>query len=166
MLTYAPPTLHLFVDGSYDPVKRVGGWGVVIVCNDVEIANCSGRMSCADNSVPELAAMLEAICWLKKKVPGEQATIWSDSIYAVTGCNMWRHIWRTNHWRKRAPNGKGRSRDVPNIDLWKALDASLTGYEMIDIAWCKGHVGLAWNERADALARQAVKSATAGVSHK
>lgn len=155
-----PHNLQLFVDGSYDPLKRVGGWAVLVVRNDVEVASQSGSINSVDSSAPELVAVLEALRWLEVNAIGEAATIWSDSTYAVTGCNRWRHIWRTNHWRKRAPNGKGRSRDVPNVDHWKALDALLTRCDMIEIAWCKGHVGLPWNERADALARQAAKPAT------
>ncbi|WP_349040767.1 RNase H family protein [Agrobacterium sp. SORGH_AS 787] len=159
-----PHNLQLFVDGSYDPLKRLGGWGVISVRNDVHIGSRSGSISCADNSAPELVAVLEALRWLEVNAIGEAATIWSDSFYAVTGCNKWRHIWRTNQWRKRAPNGKGRSRDVPNSDLWRALDACLTRCDMIEIAWCKGHVGLPWNEQADALARHAAKPAVLGIA--
>lgn len=156
----APHDLQLYVDGSYDPIKRIGGWGVVVLRNNVELASRSGSIGCTDSSAPELLAILEAFHWLDENTPGEAAMIWSDSTYAVTGCNRWRHIWRTNHWRKRAPNGKGRSRDVPNVDHWKALDTCLTRCDRIEIAWCKGHFGLPWNERADALARQAIQHAT------
>ncbi len=160
MESSAPHDLQLYVDGSYDPIKRIGGWGVVVLRNNVEVASRSGSIGCADSSAPELLAILEALHWLDENTPSEAATIWSDSTYAVTGCNRWRHIWRTNHWRKRAPNGKGRSRDVSNVDHWKALDTCLTRCDRIDVAWCKGHVGLEWNERADTLARRAIQRAT------
>ncbi len=155
---------HLYVDGSYDPTKGRGGWGVLVVRDSAEVTRHCGSLICADSSKPELVAVLEAARWLEQNAAGEVAIIWSDSIYAVNGCNRWRHIWRTNRWRKRAPNGSGRSRNVANMEIWKLIDLHLLKNEMISVQWCKGHVGLEWNESADDLARRALSLPSVSVS--
>ncbi|MGO7203683.1 RNase H family protein, partial [Rhizobium ruizarguesonis] len=73
-------------------------------------------------------------------------------VYAVKGCNSRRHIWRNNGWRKGNPNGNARNRTIGNVELWKAVDLRLSQNALVTIAWCKGHAGIAGNERADALA--------------
>lgn len=151
-----PAEFHLYVDGSYDPKKGKAGWGVLVVRDNAEVGRQSGLFECADSSKPELVAVLEAACWLEQNAAGRSAIIWSDSVYAVNGCNRWRHVWRTNRWRKRAPNGIGRSRNVANMEIWKSIDQHLSRNERITVQWCKGHAGLAWNEKADNVARQAL----------
>ncbi|HYA06535.1 MAG TPA: RNase H family protein, partial [Xanthobacteraceae bacterium] len=42
-----------------------------------------------------------------------------------------------------------------NVDLWKRLDAALAPHQ-VRWHWLRGHAGHAMNERADALARQAI----------
>ncbi|WP_337795749.1 RNase H family protein [Agrobacterium larrymoorei] len=102
----------------------------------------------------EVAAILEALLWLRDNAATEKAIIFSDSVYAVTGCNSWRHMWRNNGWRKRAPNGAGRSRTVASAEIWKKIDALLTDNDAVTIEWCKGHSGRSGNNRAHELAEQ------------
>jgi ribonuclease HI len=100
----------------------------------------------------ELMALLKALIWINCNAIGEPVAIWSDSIYAVKGCNSWRHIWKNNGWRKRGPNANLRSRTIANSELWKAIDLQLSQNHLVTIAWCKGHSGIDGNERADELA--------------
>lgn len=143
--------LHLFVDGCFEPRSGDGGWAFVAYRDGVEIGTgFGGAENCANNAM-ELTAVLEAAIWISRTAPGAAAVIWSDSVYAVEGCNSWRPIWRNNGWKKRNPNGRARNRTIPDAKLWKALDIELSRNSLIAIAWCKGHSGIEGNERADEL---------------
>lgn len=144
--------LHLFVDGCYEPGSGHGGWAFVAYRDAVEIASGFGGVEDSANNSTELIAVLKAVMWINSEAMGQAAAIWSDSIYAVTGCNIRRHIWKNNGWKKNSPNGNGRNRIIANAELWKAVDLQLCRNAMVTIAWCKGHSGIAGNERADALA--------------
>ncbi|MFS2180131.1 ribonuclease H [Rhizobium pisi] len=144
--------LHIFVDGCYDPVSGHGGWAFVAYRDVVEIASGFGGVGDSANNSMELTAVLKAAIWINREATGEAATIWSDSVYAVTGCNIRRHIWKNNGWKKSNPNGNARSRMIANAELWKAVDLQLSQNPLVTIAWCKGHSGIAGNERADELA--------------
>jgi len=144
--------LHLFVDGCYEPGSGHGGWAFVAYRDAAEIASGFGGVEDSANNSMELTAVLRAAIWINSGASGEPATIWSDSVYAVKGCNSRRHIWKNNGWKKSNPNGTARSRTIANAELWKAVDLQLSQNGLVTIAWCKGHSGIAGNERADALA--------------
>ncbi|MBB2785777.1 UNVERIFIED_ORG: ribonuclease HI [Rhizobium esperanzae] len=144
--------LHLFVDGCHEPGSERGGWAFVVFRDAVEIACGFGGVEDTANNSMELLALLEAAIWINREAAGERAVIWSDSVYAVKGCNSWRPIWKNNGWKKSSPNGNARKRTIANADLWKAIDLQLSRNALVTIAWCKGHSGIAGNERADALA--------------
>lgn len=154
--------LHVFTDGCYEPGSGHGGWAFVAYRHAMEIASGFGGIPDSANNSMELTAVLEAALWINSEATGETATIWSDSVYAVTGCNIRRHIWKNNGWKKRSPNGNGRSRAVANARLWKAVDLQLSRNPLIIIAWCKGHAGVAGNERADELADRGCLSLRGG----
>jgi ribonuclease HI len=144
--------LQVYADGCYEPHSGQGGWAFVAYRNLVEIASGSGGIQDSANNAMELSALLEAAIWINGHAAGEPAVIWSDSAYAVKGCNSWRHIWKNNGWKKTSPNARIRSRSIANPDLWKAIDHQLRQNPLLTIAWCKGHSGIAGNERADGLA--------------
>ncbi|MBB3351751.1 ribonuclease HI [Rhizobium lentis] len=144
--------LHVFADGCYDPGSGHGGWAFVAYRDSVEIASNFGGVRDSANNSMELTAVLQAVMWISSDATGEAATIWSDSIYAVKGCNDRRHIWRNNGWKKNNPNGNARSRAIADAELWKAVDLQLSRNALVTIAWCKGHSGISGNERADELA--------------
>ena len=150
--------LHVFVDGCFEPGSRHGGWAFVAYRDGVEIASGFGGAKDTANNTMEVTAVLEAAIWVNRTAADAAAVIWSDSVYAVEGCNGWRPIWRNNGWKKSNPNGKARNRVISDAKIWKALDVQLTQNPMIGIAWCKGHSGTDGNERADALADQGRRS--------
>ncbi len=153
---------HVFVDGCYEPGSGHGGWAFVVYRDAAEIASGFGGAEDSANNSMELTAVLRAAIWINREASGEPATIWSDSIYAIKGCNSWRHIWKNNGWKKSSPNGNARKRTVANAELWKAVDLQLSQNALMTIVWCKGHSGIAGNERADALAdkgRLSIRSA-------
>ncbi|NTF43084.1 ribonuclease H [Rhizobium rhizogenes] len=145
--------IHIFCDGACEPNPGSGGWGVVIYKDGQEVAALSGGLGETTNNVMELTGMLEAIGWLIEHFMKDQAaTIWCDSQYVVNGCNDWRHKWKRNGWSKKGPNSpKREDAEVKNLDLWKAIDEALNKCSALTVAWVKGHVGIAGNERADEL---------------
>lgn len=145
-------SLHVFADGCFEPGSGQGGWAFVALRDDVEIASDFGGNRDSANNAMELIALLEAAIWVNGNAAGEPAVIWSDSNYAVKGCNSWRHMWKNSGWRKKDAGTKARSRIVANHELWKAIDLQLSQNQLLSIGWCKGHSGIPGNERADALA--------------
>ena len=148
----APQGLCVFADGCYEPNTRQGGWAFVAYRDAAEIASDFGGVRALANNSMELVALLNAAIWININAKGESAVIWSDSLYAVNGCNNWRHIWKNNGWKKIVPNANVRARTIANSDLWKTIDLQLSPNPLVTIAWCKGHSGIEGNERADELA--------------
>jgi ribonuclease HI len=144
--------LHVFADGCYDPNSGQGGWAFIAYRGGVEIASDFGGVRDTANNSMELIAILRAIMWISSNAIGEPAVIWSDSIYAVNGCNSWRHIWKTNGWKKVDPNPNARKRTIADPKLWQETDLQLSQNQLLAIAWCKGHSGIDGNELADELA--------------
>jgi ribonuclease HI len=100
----------------------------------------------------ELTALLKAATWLNSLAPGEAAVVWSDSAYAVDGANRWRHIWKTNGWKRIDPDPKARKRRIADQQLWQDIDLELSRNPFLTVIWCKGHSGIEGNEAADRLA--------------
>jgi len=146
--------LEMFSDGCYEPEDRTGGWAFVAFRDGVEIASDFGHVDRSSNNTMELIALLEALRWVNANTPGAPCVLWSDSVYAVNGCNHWRPIWKSRGWRKRGADPKARSRSIPDRELWIAVDEALSSNQSIKVAWCKGHSGIPGNEKSDALAER------------
>jgi len=144
--------LHVFTDGCFDPGSADGGWAFVAYRDGVEIASGCGGIRKTANNATEIAAVLEAASWIGGNAAGEPAVIWSDSLYAVRGCNLLLPIWRGNGWKKIDANPNVRRRTIADVGLWRAVDLLLTQNALVTVDWCKGHFGIDGNERADALA--------------
>jgi ribonuclease HI len=126
--------------------SRIGGWGVILRYKGVE-KELSGFNPDTTNNRMELQAAIEGIKVLKRSV---KVDLYTDSQYVRNGITKWLLSWKQNNWRlsDRSP--------VKNKDLWEELDALVQTHH-ISWHWVKGHSGHPENERADALAVQAIK---------
>ena len=138
----------IYTDGACSGNPGPGGWGAILMYNDVK-KEISGGENPTTNNKMELMAAVEALSMLK--MPCE-VNLYSDSAYLIN-CfqNNWLKSWKAKNWvnSKREP--------VKNIDLWQELDQLLSKHKIRWI-WVKGHNGHPENERVDKLARDAVKS--------
>ncbi|RVK59144.1 ribonuclease HI [Sinorhizobium meliloti] len=143
--------LHIFADGACEPNPGPGGWGMAVYRDGVEVASEHGGDADTTNNRMELTGLLRGI--EAAKALAAPAVLWCDSQYAVKGANEWMHNWKKQGWKKRG------SDELKNIELWQSIDAALSGADQIIIRWCKGHAGIAGNERADELSNLGLASA-------
>jgi ribonuclease HI len=99
------------------------------------------------NQIAELTAAIEGLALVP---PGAAVELVSDSQYVLKGLSEWRAGWERKGWR----NSKGDV--VANLALWKTLFA-LADARKLTTRWVRGHNGDPYNERADALANQALR---------
>ncbi len=142
------PKITIYTDGACQPNPGAGGWGAVLSYGDesrhVEL---SGGAEDTTNNRMELTAAIEA---LKSLADPHRVDIYTDSKYLKKGITQWIPGWRKHNWRTKDKSA------VKNQDLWKALFAE-TCRHTVRWQWLKGHADNRWNEKADALARGAVK---------
>ena len=138
---------EIWTDGACSGNPGPGGWGAVLKHGDVE-KDISGAEAATTNNRMELMAVIEALNALKKPT---RVKLHADSKYVLDGVQKWIHGWKKNGWKTAD------KKPVKNEDLWRALDAATQRHE-IEWKWVKGHSDDVMNERADALARAAIKT--------
>ena len=139
--------IEAFTDGACSGNPGPGGWGAILRWRGHEKELSGGERETTNNRMELMAAIrvLETI-----KGENRQVKIVTDSNYLRQGITQWIHAWRRKGW-KTADN-----KPVKNKDLWQRLEAALKTHK-VEWAWTKGHAGHPENERADALAREALK---------
>jgi ribonuclease HI len=141
----------IHTDGACSGNPGPGGWGAILHWGDHE-RELKGGEPVTTNNRMELMAAISALEALKRPCT---VAIHTDSQYVRNGIMQWINNWKRNGWRtaSREP--------VKNVDLWKRLDAALATHT-VRWHWVKGHAGHDLNERADELAREAIKEMRAG----
>ena len=122
-----------------------GGWAAVLLKQGTKetIELHKGSPSTTNNRM-ELSAAIEALSAIEE---GSSALLYTDSQYMKNAFTKhWITNWKRNGWK----TVKGT--DVLNKDLWLRLDA-LFLTRKVRFRWVKGHVGVKYNERCDALAK-------------
>jgi len=143
-------TVELFSDGACSGNPGPGGWGVLLRWKGVE-RELSGAETQTTNNRMELKAVIEGLNSLKRPC---RVAVHTDSQYVHKGIVEWLAGWKARGWRTAD------KKPVKNIDLWQELDAAAARHR-VRWHWVKGHAGHPENERADALARAAIKTLTA-----
>ncbi len=138
--------VEIYTDGACSGNPGPGGWGVVLRYKDREKELAGFSLETTNNRM-ELQAAIEGLKSLKRSM---NVDLFTDSQYLRDGITKWLFQWKKNGWRL------ANKKPVKNQDLWEDLH-TLAQDHHINWHWVKGHAGHPENERADALARQAIK---------
>jgi len=143
--------VDLFTDGACSGNPGPGGWGVILRWRGQEKELSGGEAPTTNNRME----MLAAIRGLEALTRPAKVRLHTDSTYLKDGITKWIHGWRKRGWTTadRKP--------VKNVDLWQRLEAVAAPHD-IEWHWVRGHAGHPENERADRLARAAIKAIRAG----
>ncbi|MGA0532626.1 ribonuclease HI [Hansschlegelia sp. KR7-227] len=143
-----PDAVEIFTDGACSGNPGPGGWGAILRFGAVE-KELSGSEAPTTNNRMELMAAISALETLKRPCV---VVVHTDSQYLRDGVMKWLAGWKRNGWKTAD------KKQVKNQDLWERLDAAVKRHR-VEWRWVKGHAGHPENERADELARMAVKAA-------
>lgn len=133
----------VYTDGGCEPNPGRGGWGVVLVYKG-KVKELSGHEDVTTNNRMELTAAVKALEALRRPC---RVALHTDSQYLQKGITDWMRRWKRNGWRTRGGA-------VKNQDLWQRID-DLTNIHDVNWHWVRGHAGDPFNERCDALVREA-----------
>jgi len=123
----------VYADGACSGNPGPAGLGVVVMDGErrIEISEYLGQ---GTNNIAELTAVLRALEILDAARP---AVIHTDSQYTIGILQK--------GWKAKA-----------NTELVATLKSAMAGRKGTRLVYVPGHAGVKWNERADALAREAV----------
>lgn len=135
----------IYTDGACRGNPGPGGWGATLEfagkCRELN----GGERNTTNNRM-ELTAAIEALQALKRPC---SIDLYTDSEYLRKGITEWLQGWKQRGWKTAA------KKPVKNVELWQALDEAVARHD-INWHWVKGHSGDPGNERADALANEAI----------
>ncbi|MBY0448160.1 MAG: ribonuclease HI [Hyphomonadaceae bacterium] len=137
----------IWTDGACSGNPGPGGWGAILQARGQE-RELQGAEPQTTNNRMEMMAAIAALEALKRPV---LVRLHTDSAYLRNGVTQWIERWRRNGWR--TAEGK----PVANEDLWRRLELARAPHQ-VEWLWVKDHAGDPMNERADKLAREAVKT--------
>ncbi len=136
----------VYTDGSCDPNPGPGGWAAIIL-DDGKETILRGSEKESTNNRMEMTAALEALRHIDKQ---KAVLVYTDSQYLKNGVESWLKDWKARNWKRKGG-------PLLNLDLWKAISVEID-QRKITWKWIRGHVGNPYNERADQLARQMMRS--------
>jgi len=137
-----------FTDGACSGNPGPGGWGVILRWRGQE-KELSGAEPETTNNRMELMAAINALEALKRPA---RVRLYTDSNYVKDGITKWLPDWKRRGWKTAD------KKPVKNVDLWQRLEAAAQRHD-VSWHWVRGHAGHPENERADALAREAIANA-------
>ena len=133
----------IYTDGACSGNPGPGGWGAILMFNDIK-KEISGGAKESTNNIMEITAVIEALKNLKRPC---EVQVYSDSAYVVNAFNNgWIYNWMKNNWKT---SGK---EPVKNKELWQEL-YNLTKTHKVEFLKVKGHSDNEFNNRCDELAR-------------
>jgi ribonuclease HI len=151
MTAQAKPHVVIHTDGACSGNPGPGGWGAILESGEHR-KEISGGEPVSTNNRMELMAAIASLEALKGP---SRVDLWTDSVYVRDGITKWIHGWRRNGWKTAD------KKPVKNVELWQRLDEAVKRHT-VEWHWLKGHAGHPENERADELAREAIKAMREG----
>lgn len=134
--------VEIYTDGSCSGNPGPGGFGAIILWNDLRKTVCGYDKDTTNNKM-ELTAIIKAVEALRKPC---EATIYTDSQYVIT-CMGHSEEWRT-------------CKERPNCELWTMLsNAEKAGRHKLRFVKIPGHSGNYLNEQCDKIAREQTRKA-------
>ena len=146
MTATAKKVVEIFTDGACSGNPGPGGWGAVLRYGEVEKEMNGGEPATTNNRM-ELMAAIMAIEAVKRPC---EIHLHTDSEYLRQGITTWIHSWKARGWKTAD------KKPVKNVDLWQRLERAIETHD-VHWHWVKGHSGHVENERADELARLAIR---------
>ena len=137
--------VELFTDGACRGNPGPGGWGVLLRYQGQEKELCGAEADTTNNRM-ELMAAIQGLEALTRPCA---VVLTTDSQYVMKGITEWMQNWQRRGWKTTD------KKPVKNVDLWQRLTAILAQHQ-VEWQWVRGHSGHPENERADALANQAI----------
>ena len=137
----------IYTDGACSGNPGPGGWGAVMIYNDIK-KEISGGSKETTNNIMEITAVIESLKLLKEPCEVE---LYSDSSYVVNAfLQNWIESWQKNNWRN------SKKEEVKNKELWLEL-IELTKVHKVNFNKVKGHSDNDLNNRCDYLATHAIE---------
>lgn len=131
-----------YTDGACSGNPGRGGWASIILSPKGSVKEIGGSQNTTTNNKMELTAVIETLRILK---PRSELILLTDSSYVLNGITKWIYGWKKNNWRSSS------GEEVANKELWQDL-YEVSRNHKIDWRYCRGHIGIAGNERADEIA--------------
>ncbi|HTE47156.1 MAG TPA: ribonuclease H, partial [Gemmatimonadaceae bacterium] len=126
-----------YTDGACSGNPGPAGAGVVIITPEGKISESFESLGVGTNNIAELTAILRALEGVPKT--DSEVIIHTDSQYAIGVL--------TKGWRPKA-----------NQQLIADIKRALAEHKQVRFVYVPGHAGVPMNERADALAREAIRT--------
>ena len=86
----------IYTDGACSGNPGKGGWGAIIIDDNLSQISISGSEIKTTNNRMELMAPIMALKKIKRK---SEITIFTDSKYVKDGITDWIKKWRLNNWK-------------------------------------------------------------------
>jgi ribonuclease HI len=147
---HATPHWTAYTDGACTGNPGPAAWGAVVLGPEgAVVEQARGFLGRGTNQIAEIVAATEGL----SRVPeGAAVELVSDSQYVLKGLSEWRAGWERRRWRN------SKNEPVANRELWERLFA-VADARRVSVRWVRGHNGDRLNERADALANEALRAA-------
>ena len=140
--------VEIYTDGACSGNPGKGGWGAILLYNNVE-KEISGANEETTNNIMELTAVIESLKLLKRPCI---VKLYSDSAYVINAfLNGWIYNWLKNNWKTSSKE------EVKNKELWQEL-YKLTKIHKVEFIKVKGHSDNKYNNKCDKLAVKSIKN--------
>lgn len=142
----------VYTDGSCS--KNIGGYGFIVLKDDVIILQDYGHIPQCTNQIAELTAIKMALLCIRNSICNtediENVIIRSDSRYSIDCLTTWMPNWKKNGY-KTANNKPIKNKELI-LECYTLLNTLLQ--PSIQFEHVYGHKGDKYNEMADRLANQ------------